>query len=273
MLTILISSYNHSEFLDSTLSSTIRIGEGVQILCTDDGSTDKSRDILIKYSKLHKNVQFLPGPAQNIGFSNRINLFRDSVKTEFLLILNSDDVIIPAGVRLGLQILKRNKLDFFTGSLGLIDSSGKSLGNLNGPFEPQVSFPDWAEDSLNSIRNGMIGNKAINLLAMQNWIRSSSNLIIKSDLFWDLDGIQDYYFASDWALALRLLSGSSGGYSKIPFVNYRSHSSNTIGTSILQSSEEVRGIFRDFLGAHESFNSDLEFQKFLSLNPYLTSSR
>jgi glycosyltransferase involved in cell wall biosynthesis len=269
MLTILMSSYNHAEFLHVTLASAIKLGEDVTILCTDDGSIDNSRDILIKYSKFHKNLHFIPGPTGNIGFSNRINLFRDSIKTQYLSILNSDDMLIPAGVKLGLQILKRTNHDFLTGSLGLIDAAGHSIGNLNGPFEPQISFPDVADDFLSSLRFGVIGNDAIKLLAMQNWIRSSSNLIIRSDLFWEIGGIQNYFFASDWALGLRLLYSSSGSYSKIPFVNYRTHANNTIGRNIEQSAKEVQQIFQDFLHLYPELNNDTDFQRFLALNPYL----
>ena len=269
MLSILISSYNHEKFLNTTLASTVRLGDKVEIICTDDGSSDGSKQILQRYASVYKNVHYIPGPDGNIGFSKRINLLREEVKTEYLITLNSDDVLIPIGINLGLKILKNYNYDFLIGAIGLINEESNSIGYLNGPFQPQVQFPDSTTNSLRNLASGDIGTNGINLLAMQNWVRSSSNILIKSEVFCANGGIQDYHFASDWALALRLLSAARGFYSKIPFVNYRSHSQNTISDDTRQSSKEVTHIFGDFQRTFTDKYLESEFQEMLQLNPYL----
>ena len=269
MLSILISSYNHEKFLNSTLMSAVRLGDKVKIICTDDGSLDRSKQILQRYSDMYENVHYIPGPEQNLGFSKRINLLREEVTTEYLITLNSDDVLIPIGINLGLKILKNYNYDFLIGAIGLIDGESKSIGYLNGPFQPQLQFPDKATSSLRNLASGNVGTSGINLLAMQNWVRSSSNILIKSEVFWANGGIQDYHFASDWALALRLFSTSNGYYSKIPFINYRSHSQNTISNDTEQSSIEVKNIFAEFQRTLTDKYLDAEFQEMLKLNPYL----
>jgi glycosyltransferase involved in cell wall biosynthesis len=269
VLSIIISSYNHERFLDETITSALRLGNSVQIFCTDDGSKDKSSDILQRYASIFENITFIQGPPENIGFAKRVNLFRYSVKSKYCMVLNSDDILITAGVQLGLKKLETFGADFFTASISIIDEDGRSTGFLNGPFEPQIPFPIAAKDALDSFDNGLVPPSAINLIAVQNWIRSSSNLIIRSDIFWQNGGISNYHFASDWALALRLIVNGNGLYSCSPFLSYRSHNSNTISRDTNQASNEVKQIFQDFIQEYPAFSSNQNFQEMLRFNPYL----
>jgi glycosyltransferase involved in cell wall biosynthesis len=269
VLSIIISSYNHEHFLDETLTSALRLGQKVEILCTDDGSKDDSRRILERYSNRFHNISFLPGPETNIGFSQRVQLFRDVVKTKYCMILNSDDRLIPVGVELALKKLETFKGDFFTASISFIDDNGDSIGYLNGPFQPQFTLPKKSTEVLKGFGSGHIPQSAIYLLATQNWVRSSSNLIMRSDVFWETGGILDYHYASDWALALRLFATKRGLYSVTPFINYRSHNTNTISEDTNQAAHEVKEIFQDFLKEFPEFERDLVFQEMISCNPYL----
>jgi glycosyltransferase involved in cell wall biosynthesis len=269
VLSVIISSFNHERFLDETLTSALRLGQKVEILCTDDGSRDNSRRILEKYSERFHNISFLAGPKKNIGFANRVELFRESIRTKYCMVLNSDDRLIPTGVELALKKLETFNGDFFTASISLIDEDGDSIGYLNGPFQPQFKFPQTTTETLKGFGGGRIPSSAIYLLATQNWVRSSSNLIMRSDAFWQAGGILDYHYASDWALALRLFASKRGLYSATPFINYRSHNTNTISDDTNQASKEVKEIFHDFLKEFPEFETDLVFQEMISYNPYL----
>ncbi len=269
MLSVLISSYNHECFLDETIESVLRLGQKVEILCTDDGSSDDSRRLLEQYSRRFQNISIFTGPEENIGFASRIQLFRGSIKTKYCMVLNSDDRLISVGVELGLRKLENFGADYFTASISLIDGDGDSIGYLNGPFQPQIPFPEVSTETLQEFEACQIPQSAIYLLAMQNWVRSSSNLIMRTETFWQSGGILDYHFASDWALALRLLATKRGIYSTTPFLNYRSHSTNTINQDINQASNEVKQIFEDFLKEFPEFTMDRVFQEMISYNPYL----
>jgi glycosyltransferase involved in cell wall biosynthesis len=269
VLSVIISSYNHEHFLDETTTSVLRLGQKVEILCTDDGSKDNSRKILERYSERFHNVSFIPGPEKNIGFSSRVHMFKGTVKTRYCMVLNSDDRLIPLGIELALKKLEIFKGDFYTASISLIDGNGDSIGFLNGPFQPQITFPQPTIETLKGFGAGRIPPSAIYLLAMQNWVRSSSNLIMRSDAFWQTGGILDYHFASDWALALRLFATKKGLYSVTPFINYRSHNANTINQDTNQAADEVKVIFQDFLKEFPEFEKDQFFQEMISSNPYL----
>jgi glycosyltransferase involved in cell wall biosynthesis len=269
VLSVIISSYNHEHFLDETLASVLRLGQKVEIICTDDGSTDCSRRILERYSERYRNVTFIPGPDKNIGFASRVQLCQSTVKTKYCMVLNSDDRLIQVGIELALKKLEINKGDFYTASISLIDRNGDSIGFLNGPFQPQFTFPQVTTETLKGFGSGRIPPSAIYLLATQNWVRTSSNLIIRSDVFWQTGGILDYFYASDWALALRLFASRKGLYSATPFISYRSHNANTINQDTNQAAGEVKVIFQDFLKEFPEYGKDQVFQEMISLNPYL----
>jgi glycosyltransferase involved in cell wall biosynthesis len=269
VLSVIISSYNHESFLHETIASVLRLGNKVQLFCTDDGSKDRSKDILQRYASIFENITFLEGALENVGFAKRVQLFRDYVNTKYCMVLNSDDILITPGVQLGIKKMETFGADFFTASISIVDADGKSTGFLNGPFEPQIPFPVEAKNALEGFENGQVPHAAINLIAMQNWIRTSSNLIMKTDSFWQSGGILDYHFASDWALALRLMVSGNGLYSSSPFISYRSHSSNTISSDTNQASNEVKKIFEDFIKEYPELSSNYQFQEMLRFNPYL----
>ena len=269
MLTVLISSFNHEKYLHATIESALRIGSKTEILLTDDGSTDSSPEILKHFSDKYQSVSYFPGPRENIGFGNRIALFEGHISSKYVVALNSDDLLLKCGVDLALKKLEVFEADFATGAIGLINEAGESNGYLNGPFMPQIKFPDFAKEYLSEFKNGELSINSFYLLAMQNWVRTSSNLIVKNETFWSLGGMPRYFYASDWALSLSLLAKYKGVYSKIPFVNYRTHSANTISDSINQSSLEVSKIFRLFLEENSIFQDDKNFVKLRSMNPYL----
>ncbi len=269
MLAVLISSFNHGKYLHATIESALRIGGNTEIFLTDDGSTDNSSEILKHFGEKYESISYFPGPLENIGFGNRIALFKEYVSSKYIIALNSDDLMLKCGVDLALKKLEVFEADFATGAIGLINETGESNGYLNGPFMPQVNFPNFAEDYLFELRNGELSINSFYLLAMQNWIRTSSNLIIKNDTFWNLGGMPDYFYASDWAISLSLLANHKGIYSKTPFVNYRTHLANTISNSIDQSSSEVSKIFSLFLKENSIFENDENFLKLRDVNPYL----
>ena len=63
-LSIIIAIYNVEDYLikclDSLFNQTIK--EGYEIICVNDGSTDKSRDIILEYVNKDKRLKLLKVP-------------------------------------------------------------------------------------------------------------------------------------------------------------------------------------------------------------------
>lgn len=90
LISIVMPVYNVEEFieqgLDSLLNQTMK---HIEIICVDDGSTDRSLEILNRYAAADKRVHVLTqknkgaGAARNLGIAN--------ARGEYMIFLDSDD--------------------------------------------------------------------------------------------------------------------------------------------------------------------------------------
>ncbi len=104
---IIIPMYNRERFIARTLDSLLHQDyDNYEVIIVDDGSTDKSADVVRKYSdlriklishKLNRGV----GPARNTGLDNAVG--------NWIICLDSDDELLPGALSL---IFKRsNEVD------------------------------------------------------------------------------------------------------------------------------------------------------------------
>ena len=90
---IIIAIYNTGEFLEESIESIIKqtIGfEDVELILVDDGSTDNSKDICLKYTeKYPKNINYIY--QENQGQATARNNGMKIAKGKYLNFLDSDD--------------------------------------------------------------------------------------------------------------------------------------------------------------------------------------
>lgn len=88
-ISVLIPSYNHAQYLkkciDSVLNQTF---DDIEILISDDNSTDNSRKIIDSYNDPKIKKFFSP---VNCGGSENLNKLIDLAKGDYIALLNSDD--------------------------------------------------------------------------------------------------------------------------------------------------------------------------------------
>src|SRR5262245_14674340 len=79
-LTVYNKARNLRQCLDSVLAQTLRT---ISVLCVDDGSTDRSNDILASYARLDRRVRVIRNPT-NLGPGGARNVGLDEATTEFV---------------------------------------------------------------------------------------------------------------------------------------------------------------------------------------------
>ena len=93
-VSVIIPVYNSekyiSECLDSVLNQTFK---DIEIICIDDGSTDKSFNILNRYNIKEKRITLLT--QKNLGQSVARNKALEIAQGEYIYFLDSDDYIEP----------------------------------------------------------------------------------------------------------------------------------------------------------------------------------
>ena len=94
-VSVIIPVYNVEPFLarclDSVVGQTLR---GIEIICVDDGSPDRSIDILNRYAAQDDRIRVIS--QENRGLGGARNRGFDAATGEFILFVDSDDWIDPA---------------------------------------------------------------------------------------------------------------------------------------------------------------------------------
>ena len=89
LLSVLIDTYNHEKFIEQAVVSVLEqdfpMGD-TEILVVDDGSTDKTRQILRKFEPRIRILQ-----KQNGGQASAFNLAIPQCKGELIAFLDGDD--------------------------------------------------------------------------------------------------------------------------------------------------------------------------------------
>lgn len=67
LVTVLVTSYNHQEFVVECIASIIKqTYENIELIVIDDGSTDKSQSIIKALSEEH-HFRFIPQKNQGVA--------------------------------------------------------------------------------------------------------------------------------------------------------------------------------------------------------------
>ncbi len=89
-VSIIVPVYNRDEYLANTLDSLLgQTVHDIEIICVDDGSTDKSSEILAQYAKRDKRIKLIS--QRNGGSSMARNSGLKQAKADYIMFCDSDD--------------------------------------------------------------------------------------------------------------------------------------------------------------------------------------
>ena len=93
-MSVLLTNYNYSSFLDEALRSVLAQSYGrFELIAVDDGSTDGSVERLTSWGARDPRIEVLIRPNRGVGVS--INEAFDRSKGGIVCLLDSDDVYLP----------------------------------------------------------------------------------------------------------------------------------------------------------------------------------
>jgi glycosyltransferase involved in cell wall biosynthesis len=98
LVSILVTTYNHEKYILEALESALAQDyRPLQIVVSDDGSTDATAAIVDRFSREHPNeVVAFTGP--HVGLVANANQAFSACKGEFIAILDGDDVYLPGKI-------------------------------------------------------------------------------------------------------------------------------------------------------------------------------
>ena len=219
-ISVIIPSYNHAAFIREAVDSVLKQSEtDLELIVVDDGSTDKSMEILSTF--LDRRIKVIQ--QENRGAHSAINRGLNEATGIFLAILNSDDSYHPQRLEKTIGALEQNKDAGLVGSyIQIIDTKNRTLGIKHGYRDCE---PWLLEAPQRSFRGGSDLRAA---LLTENYWSTTSNFVFPRRWFEKVGEFRPLRFTHDWDFALRMARVADLILLPEPLVNYRMHETNTI---------------------------------------------
>lgn len=110
-LTIAIPTYNRCALLYQTLESVIgQRSEEVEILVSDNASSDETEVMMRKYSK-EKNIRYYRN-SENLGMDRNFLNCLQKARGEYVHLLSDDDILLPGAIKKILSLIDKEKPDY-----------------------------------------------------------------------------------------------------------------------------------------------------------------
>lgn len=183
-VTVVIPSYNHSEFVESAIRSVWgQTYNNVELIVIDDGSIDNSEAIIKKLESISP-IPMYSVFKENEGICRTLNLGLSLSKSDYLCFLASDDVYPQARVEKHVEFLEANPtIGACCGYLMKIDRFGN---RIHGPKSTPRISKDQFRDTLMR-RSGL----------------SLQGATFRSEVFLEHKFDPDLYF-EDWDFYIRV---------------------------------------------------------------------
>ncbi len=231
LVTIVVSCYNHSNYIEQTLYSVINQSyKNIQLVIIDDFSNDNSSDIIEKWVTKHK-IGIFKRNKQSLGITKSFNNAVKLIKGDYFIDLAGDDVLLPHCVQKQISIYKnhpKSNIGIVYGNTRVIDKANNYLYTYYEKFS-QKKKTTKPED-------GFIYKELLN---HSNIICSVSALINKK-IFKELNGYDENLIYEDYDFWLRMAREYSILYVDDIIVEKRKLSSSLGHTNTLKLNKRTR---------------------------------
>ena len=128
-VSVIIPAYNAEKYLEECLNSVLtQTYQDVELVIVNDGSTDGTKRILDTYVAKYSNIKVIN--TANGGVSRARNIGLDNASGEYIMFLDSDDLLVANAVEILLCDLKDNNADIAAGLMNSeVDSDAISYEN------------------------------------------------------------------------------------------------------------------------------------------------
>jgi glycosyltransferase involved in cell wall biosynthesis len=216
LVSVVVPSYNHERYIKqalmSALSSTI---DEIEIVVVDDGSSDNSAEIIQSIDD--PRIRFFS--QSNSGAHAAINRGVELARSEWISILNSDDVYFPEKLQTHLDFhAKHPELEASVSTVQYVDEHGEPLGEENESVK-------WYRAARLAYRTQQ---SLLKSLFIANHLVTTSSIFVKKQTFEKLGGFKSLRYVHDWFFFLSLARKEMLEVIDKPLVCYRMHGKNAV---------------------------------------------
>lgn len=184
-LTVAIPIYNAERFLDEAIQSVLaQTYKDFELWLVDDGSTDNSMKIAEKYLKDCRVKVFSDG--KNLQLSIRLNKIAQEVQTEYLMRMDSDDMMHPQKIEKQMAVLEAHpEIDVLGTNAFSIDENNNVVGkryDLTVDFlgENILFIHPTVLAKTSWFRQNPYNEKAVRVEDAELWMRTKNSSVFKT---------------------------------------------------------------------------------------------
>lgn len=124
LVSIIMPCYNAERYIAQSIESVLAQSyQNWELIITDDASTDKSVEIISKYSKNDDRISVMV-PDEHQGIARTRNMSISRARGRFMAFLDSDDIWYPEKLEKQVNYMLENDLAFTYSSYEIIDYHG-----------------------------------------------------------------------------------------------------------------------------------------------------
>lgn len=143
LVSVAMATYNGEKYIKEQINSIlVNLKENDELIISDDGSTDKTVDIIKKYQNKDKRINLINGPRLGVK-QNFANAIKES-KGKYIFLSDQDDVWEKNKIKKVLKIFKKEKCQVVIHDADIVDSNLKTTGQ---------SFFDFRNSGKGIIKN------------------------------------------------------------------------------------------------------------------------
>ncbi len=195
IVSIVMSVYNDEQHLERSLDSLLEQSfENFELIVINDGSTDRSIEILEKYAKADSRVRLIN--QKNRGLTRALIQGCDEAVGEFIARQDADDWSAPDRLKIQFELIQSDP------EIGFISCATQYMGPSNEPLEivSRTTNSQLATDRLLHERQGPAAHGSV---------------MFRKSVYQQVKGYRpEFYFAQDSDLWLRMGEVSRIAYSE-----------------------------------------------------------
>lgn len=210
LVTVIISAYNHENFIQETINSIIeQTYKNIELLIINDGSSDKTHEKILELEDkcIKRFTRFIYINRENKGLIASINELNSMAKGYFILGVASDD------------FCPKNRVEKQVNALEEHPEYGMCYGRMIAVDEQSNLLPTQPKTKYN--KSGYLFNE----LLFRNFI-TAPTVMMKKSVLDEVGGFDTKYRIEDHPLWLKISKKYKIFYLNEDLIYYRDHANN-----------------------------------------------
>lgn len=139
IISVVMSVYNGEKYLDEAIQSILtQTYKDFEFIIINDGSTDKSLEIIEKYKKNDERIVLIS--RENKGLIASLNEGIEKAKGKYIARMDADDICLPSRFEEQFHLMEKENIDICGCHYAMINKKGKYIDTIYTPLNNDSLF-------------------------------------------------------------------------------------------------------------------------------------